>query len=779
VKTLDTHGLPSIDALPEGCTLATIVRDGSGAVIDVRIPGAAPGGSGFDPDFLRRLGELADGGQPLDFEYRSPLRGSLRRLRAYRVSPDGIVLLVDSQDHYRLLFSSVGDMILVHPFHEDFSPETFVEVNEAACQRLGYTREQMLTMSSYDIDAPEGLLKIRDAMARLKADGHALWEGMLKDSKGRTFPVEISNRLFTMEGRPMILAAIRDITERRRAEQAVRDSEERYRALQATLLEITRPRELSQLLTVIVKRAAHLLHADGGSLYLCDTKERLVRLMVSHNIPVDYTGTVLRFGEGASGMVAQTGKPLLVDDYSTWPGRAESFDIDKPFKAVASVPLLWNGQVTGVLQVLRFTEGISFSQADLDLLGLFAEHAAIAAENARLRDDLEQELRERSRLEAEGLAANQRLEFVVGATGTGFDIIDDTCTMQYIDPARMKKFGDYRDRKCYEYFRGRATPCEECAMMRALATRSVAVEEQTNPADYRRPTQVTAIPFQTEEGKWMVAEVSVDISERKQAEAERLALERRVLSAEKMEGLGVLAGGVAHNFNNLLSVMLGYAQLLRELTPADAEVKPAAEEIIRAGFRARDLVGQLLALGRKQAIDLVPLDLNQVIEDSRTVLRQAIRGNISLSFMLSPASCPVAANAASIEQVLLNLALNAQDAIAGDGTMSFKTSELTLGGAAGNARKDLPPGRYVCLEVSDNGAGMDAATLERIFEPFFTTKQEGKGTGLGLSTVYGVIRQHGGTIDVESEPGKGTRFTILIPRTDLPPRRQAGLLRPA
>ncbi|MGA2477616.1 MAG: ATP-binding protein [Spirochaetia bacterium] len=778
MKTLDTHGLHAIDALPEGCTFIEIVRDGSGAAAELRIPGARRGESrqSFGGDLLRLVGGVADGGPPLDFEYQSPVSG-MRRVRVFRISPASAAAVIDPQDHYRLLFSSINDMILVHPFHEDLSPETFIEVNEAACQRLGYTRQELLRMSSYDIDAPEGLLVIREAMARLRADGHALWEGVLKDRDGRKFPVEISNRLFTLEGRPMILATIRDITARKRAEQAVRESEERYRALQATLLEITRPREISQLLTEIVKRAVHLLHATGGGLYLCNAEQRLARCVVSYNTPVDYTGTILRYGEGSAGIVAQTGKPLLIEDYSTWSGRAGPFDVDKPFKAVASVPLLWNGQVTGVLHVL--SDDISFSQAELDLLSLFAEHAAIAAENARLRDGLEQELRERRRLEVEGLAATQRLEFVVGATSTGFDIIDDSFTMQYIDPTRMAKFGDYHGRKCYEYFRGRSTPCDECAMMRALSTHSVAVEEQTNPGDTTLPTQVTAIPFQTESGQWMVAEVSVDISERKQAEAERLALERRVLSAQKLEGLGVLAGGVAHNFNNLLSVMLGYAQLLKEMTPQDAEFKPAAEEIIRAGFRARDLVGQLLAVGRKQAIDLVPLDLNQVIEDSRTILRQAIRENITLHFALSPAPCPVLANAASIEQVLLNLALNAQDAIAGDGRLSFETSEITLGSAAEPARKDLAPGRYILLAVNDTGAGMDHETMERIFEPFFTTKQEGKGTGLGLSTVYGVVRQHGGAIDVESQPGKGTWFTILIPRTDLPPRRQAGLLSPA
>jgi signal transduction histidine kinase/ActR/RegA family two-component response regulator len=308
-------------------------------------------------------------------------------------------------------------------------------------------------------------------------------------------------------------------------------------------------------------------------------------------------------------------------------------------------------------------------------------------------------------------------------------------------------------------------------MLRALATHRVEVAESTNPAAAARPTQVTAIPYQTESGEWMVAEVSVDIGERKKAESERLELERRMLSAQKLEGLGILAGGVAHNFNNLLAVMLGHAQLLRDRTLGEVDFKAAVQEIIKAGFRSRDLIGQLLAIGRRQAIELAPLDLNQVITDSRAILRQAIRENITLEFRLASTPCPVMADAGRIEQILLNLALNAQDAILRDGSLIFETSETVLGRARARRHGDMAQGRYILLTVSDTGAGMDRETMDRIFDPFFTTKEEGKGTGLGLSTVYGIVKQHGGNIEVESEPGHGTRFNIYLPRTDIPLRR--------
>src|SRR5208337_1296489 len=197
------------------------------------------------------------------------------------------------------------------------------------------------------------------------------------------------------------------------------------------------------------------------------------------------------------------------------------------------------------------------------------------------------------------------------------------------------------------------------------------------------------------------------------------------------------------------AVMLGYAEMLRDKNSGDADFTAAVEEIIKAGFRSRDLVGQMLAIGR----------------------RQAIRENVTIVFRPAPVPCPVVADAGQIEQVLLNLALNAQDAILRDGSLTFETSETTAGEALGRSGEGMAPGRYVLLTVSDTGVGMDRETMDRIFDPFFTTKEQGKGTGLGLSTVYGIVKQHGGSIEVESEPGKGSRFRIYLPRTDLPLRR--------
>jgi CheY-like chemotaxis protein len=191
-------------------------------------------------------------------------------------------------------------------------------------------------------------------------------------------------------------------------------------------------------------------------------------------------------------------------------------------------------------------------------------------------------------------------------------------------------------------------------------------------------------------------------------------------------------------------------------------------EIIKAGYRSRDLIRQLLTLGRRQAPDLRPLDLNAVVMDCRAMLRQALRENIAIEYRLSPAPAPVAADPGRIEEILLNLALNAQDAIPREGRLEIATTEIVLEGAFVRRRDDVAPGRYILLTVSDTGQGIDGETVTKIFDPFFTTQEQGKGTGLGLSTVYGIVKQHNGSIEVESRPGAGTRFRIYLPRTETP-----------
>jgi len=251
--------------------------------------------------------------------------------------------------------------------------------------------------------------------------------------------------------------------------------------------------------------------------------------------------------------------------------------------------------------------------------------------------------------------------------------------------------------------------------------------------------------------------IARDLSEQKRLEAQ-------FRQVQKMEAIGQLAGGVAHDFNNILGVVTGYAEILLQRLPQGDPLCRHAREIEKAAQRAAGLTRQLLAFSRKQALEPRPLDLNATVEGMEGMLRRLIGEDIDLVTVLAPDLLPVVADPGQIEQVLLNLAGNARDAMPKGGRLTIETAEVYLGEAYARDHLDVRSGPYTMLAVSDTGMGMDEATRARIFEPFFTTKGPGKGTGLGLATVYGVVKQSGGHVSVYSEPGRGTTFKVYLPQ---------------
>ena len=249
--------------------------------------------------------------------------------------------------------------------------------------------------------------------------------------------------------------------------------------------------------------------------------------------------------------------------------------------------------------------------------------------------------------------------------------------------------------------------------------------------------------------------VAMDVTARKE-------LEDQFRQMQKMEALGQLAGGVAHDFNNLLTVIEGYGQMLHDEWPGQEQGRLDLAEILRASERAKVLTHQLLAFSRKQVVRPTRIDLNATIRDLSRMLARVIGENIELDLQLDVVP-PVIADVGQIEQVVMNLAVNARDAMPFGGRLTIRTARAAMDTSAARAR-GLDPGEYAALVVSDTGSGMTADVRHRIFEPFFTTKEVGKGTGLGLSTVYGIVKQSSGHIEVSSEPGKGTTFRVHLPR---------------
>ncbi|MGH9719665.1 MAG: PAS domain S-box protein [Bryobacteraceae bacterium] len=246
---------------------------------------------------------------------------------------------------------------------------------------------------------------------------------------------------------------------------------------------------------------------------------------------------------------------------------------------------------------------------------------------------------------------------------------------------------------------------------------------------------------------------------------ERRVLEEQLRQSQKMEAVGRLAGGIAHDFNNLLTVIAGYSSLLVDkMNPAD-EHRVFVQEILLSSQRAAALTQQLLAFSRRQVLQPQQLDLNVVVERSRKLLERLIGEDVRLTYSLRKDLWPVHADPGQIEQVIMNLAVNARDAMPHGGILSIETSHTVLGDEYSLEHVDVKPGSYVVLAVTDNGHGMDAETRSRVFEPFFTTKDQGKGTGLGLSMVYGIVKQSGGNVWVYSEPGHGTTFRVYLPKS--------------
>lgn len=254
-------------------------------------------------------------------------------------------------------------------------------------------------------------------------------------------------------------------------------------------------------------------------------------------------------------------------------------------------------------------------------------------------------------------------------------------------------------------------------------------------------------------------------------------LQARLQQSQRIEAVGRLAGGVAHDFNNLLTVIRGNAQLIMANGALPTEQQEELEEIGQAAERAATLTRQLLAFSRQQVLQPRVIDLNEVVGAVWKLLERLVGEAVQLTFLEGEPLGAVTADPVQVEQVLLNLVVNARDAMPGGGTLVLETSNLVADEAFARAHPPMPPGEYVQLSVKDSGVGMDAITLSRAFEPFFTTKAKGHGTGMGLSTVYGVVKQSGGFIWVDSTPGSGSTFTIYLPRTATVPR--AAVVRPS
>jgi len=277
------------------------------------------------------------------------------------------------------------------------------------------------------------------------------------------------------------------------------------------------------------------------------------------------------------------------------------------------------------------------------------------------------------------------------------------------------------------------------------------------------PLEIGLNPIVMEEGLFVLGSV-VDISARKRAEQDHHRLEDQLRQAQKMEAIGRLASGIAHDFNNVLMGIIGCGELAKHALPPGHDLLPIVSDMCSAAERGASLTRDLLNYSRKKPVETLPTELNAVVRVAERMLRQMIGEDITLVVDLCPSGGPLLGNPTHLEHILLNLAVNARDAMPNGGRLRIATGDVELAGPLATRGRILPAGSYVTLEVEDSGVGMDDVTKERLFEPFYTTKEIGTGTGLGLYTVYSIVDQLQGGIDLESRPGHGARFTLHFPR---------------
>jgi PAS domain S-box-containing protein len=292
------------------------------------------------------------------------------------------------------------------------------------------------------------------------------------------------------------------------------------------------------------------------------------------------------------------------------------------------------------------------------------------------------------------------------------------------------------------------------------------VEMEAKRKDGREIAVALSLSAVSLNGEWHAVGILRDITDQRRAEKEKSELELQLRESQKMDAVGQLAGGISHDFNNLLTIITGYSQVLLMSPDLKENLRPQIKEILQSGERAAALTRQLLLFSRRQSVESRIIDLDAIISGMEKMLRRLIREDIIVNRKIEPSPWQIKADPGSIEQVIMNLVINASDAMPSGGALAVETENVKIGETNRlGTHSDINPGSYVMLSISDTGCGMDDKVRERIFEPFFTTKEVGKGTGLGLATVYGIVKQINGYIDVQSELGKGTTFRIYFPRT--------------
>jgi len=673
--------------------------------------------------------------------------------------------LKESEDLYRDLVECSQYLICTH----DLKGQIF-SVNKEGAKLLGYDQRSLLNKNIRDLLAPEVRDEFDTYLDTVREHGVAKGLMLLQTATGERRIWEYNNTLRT-EGvtAPIVRAMAHDVTERIRTEKAVtRLSQE-----SAIMAEIGRIISSTLNIEEVYERFAEevnkLIAFDRIVINIINIEKSTVSnvYMAGKGIADRKVGEIYPVEGSGNDEMVRTKSSLLIqtEDFNEYKGRFPILlsTFQAGFRSIMNVPLFSKGRIIGGL-LLRSLKPYAYTDKDLRLAERVADQIAGAIANAQL-------FIERKRAEEALRQSEEKYRTIVENIQDGYLEVDLAGNFTFVNDAQCRNLGYTREeligmnnrqytdettaRKLYQTFNGVYRTGEPVKVLDLEVIR----KDGTKTFN-----EISVSLIRDSEGKPIgFRAIARDVTERKRAEEERLALQEQLRQSQKMEAIGKLAGGVAHDFNNLLTVIHGYSELILNSLDQSSRLRQDVQEILNASERASSLTRQLLAFSRKQVLQPKVLDLNDHVPNMDKMLRRMIGEDVELVTLLAKDLGRIKADPGQIEQVILNLAVNAKDAMLNGGKLTIETANVKLDESYARSHIGVTPGHYVMLSVSDTGAGMTPEIKERIFEPFFTTKEKGKGTGLGLSTVYGIVQQSGGNVWVYSEPGVGTTFKIYLP----------------
>jgi two-component system cell cycle sensor histidine kinase/response regulator CckA len=629
------------------------------------------------------------------------------------------------------------------------SDGSVIYASEGFGRVLGYFNSELVGTPIVNLLHPDQRVGAQDCIDKLVATPGGWisnnYRIQRKDGTWRWFEVSCQNHL-RYPGVEAIVVSFLDITDLRRMQEERQVISDIIHALNETS-------NLDQLLLSIHQSLSKVLYAENCFVVLHNRETDNFHFAFFTD-EFDTQPAPQKLPRTCTSLVYRTGRAMLIPqtEFDRLAQRGEVELVGSPSPAWLGVPLKTPTATIGVLAVQHYRNEKIYDERDLEFLDSVGGHIALAIERRSAEDALRNS------------ASMFRLFFSNNPLPTWvFDCETFLCLQ--VNDAAVKLFGfstaEFESMTILDF----RPATEHVAFLDFLRQPSFGPHAKPTWKHVRKDGKIIdaeVIAHRLEyAGRPVYLVVAQDVGERQ-------LLEDQLRQAQKMEAVGRLAGGVAHDFNNLLMVIKGHTELLLNALPQGDNAARKVELIDRAADRAASLTRQLLAFSRMQVLQPRVINLNKIVEDMGKLIPRLLGEDVDLVVRTANDLGAIRADASQMEQVIMNLAVNARDAMPSGGRLLIETSNAELDRSYANARPVVTPGQYILLAVSDTGTGMDQETQARIFEPFFTTKEQGKGTGLGLSTVYGVVKQSGGFVWVYSELGKGTSFKIYLPRVDQP-----------